>query len=213
MKKVFNYLMIAAVAAMACTACDDDDDGVAGVDKSKNYISYAGEEYEIEYAYLLEYGDYYENGTYSYGIQFQLPMQKFKFESDFVEINFLLNTSTFPKEIKTFGYSDSHAAETMDAVFYGIGEDASDDGKLKSGSATISKTGDNVHVYDISFTVTTPGGKTISGHHKDWLYLSPAPHSPKETKKYGYSDSHAAGADLSGLSGSKRTNDNDNNPI
>ncbi|MDR1171166.1 MAG: hypothetical protein LBL24_01795, partial [Bacteroidales bacterium] len=156
MKKVFDYLVIAAMAAMACTACSKDDDDKDGVDKSKNYVSYEGEEYAVKSLTVADYEDFYENGTYGYGIRLMLS------GGDFVEVDILLANSKFPEGSKTYGYSDSHAAGTMDAFFYEIGEDGSEsDGKLKSGSATISKTGD---VLEISFNVTTPDGKTISGH-------------------------------------------------
>ncbi|MDR1199784.1 MAG: hypothetical protein LBK94_12375 [Prevotellaceae bacterium] len=160
MKKVLNYLMIAAVAALVCTACSkDDDDNTSGVDRSKNYVKYNGKDYTVISSKLADYDDFYENGTYSYGIQLLLG------GSDFVEIDVLFSNSTFPEGSKTYSYSTSHAAGTMDCFFYKIGDDSSEsEGTLKSGSATVSKSGDT---YEISFNVTTPDGKTFSGHYKE----------------------------------------------
>ncbi|MDR1056343.1 MAG: hypothetical protein LBL90_11125 [Prevotellaceae bacterium] len=160
MKKVLNYLMIAAVAALVCTACSkDNEDDTEGVDKSKNYVNYNGKDYAITDAGYADYKDFYENGTYSYGMRFMLG------ESNFVEVDVLFSNSTFPEGSKTYSYSTSHAAGTMDAFFYQIGDDKSEStGSLKSGSATMSNNGDTI---EFSFNVTTPDGKTFSGHYKE----------------------------------------------
>ncbi|MDR1348708.1 MAG: hypothetical protein LBJ63_09865 [Prevotellaceae bacterium] len=159
MEKVLNYLMIAAVAALVCTACSKDDDNSGGVDKSKNYVKYNGKDYAVVSAGLADYEDFYENGTYSYGIRLMLE------EGNFVEVDVLFSNSTFPEGSKTYAYSTSHAAGTMDAFFYKIGDDGSEsEGSLKSGSATVSKNGDT---FEISFNVTTPDNKAFSGHHKE----------------------------------------------
>ncbi|MDR1056678.1 MAG: hypothetical protein LBL90_12850 [Prevotellaceae bacterium] len=160
MKKVLNYLMIAAVAALVCTACSkDNEDDTEGIDKSKNYVKYNGKDYTIVSAGLANYEDFYENGTYSYGIRFMLG------GSNFVEVDVLFSNSTFPEGSKTYSYSTSHAAGTMDAFFYKIDDDSSESaGNLKSGSTIVSKNG---KTYEISFNVTTPDGKTFLGHYKE----------------------------------------------
>jgi hypothetical protein len=162
MKNLLKYLMIAAMAVIVCTACskDDEDNGDnSGVDKSKNYVLYNGKNYVAVSAQLIDYEDYYENGTYGYGIELALE------GGSIVEIDILLANSTFPEGSKTYDYSTSHAAGTMDAFFYSIGSESSgESGSLKSGSATVSKNG---NTYEISFNVTTLDDKPILGHYKE----------------------------------------------
>jgi hypothetical protein len=162
MKNLVKYLMIASIAALVCTACSkDDEENTNGVDKSKNYVNYNGRDYTVTSSALADYDDFYENGTYSYGIRLMLG------GGDFVEIDVLFANSTFPDGTKTYNYTTSHAAGTMDAFFYEIDDDSSESvGSLKSGSATISKSGDT---YEISFNVTTPDDKTFSGHYKETI--------------------------------------------
>ncbi|MDR1340398.1 MAG: hypothetical protein LBK58_10155 [Prevotellaceae bacterium] len=165
MKKVLSYLMIAAVAVLICASCskDGDDGNIDTLDelyRSKNIVKYGEKDYSVTSSRLMDYGDTYKNGTYSYGIQFILDGS----DSKFVEIDILLAGAAFPEGAKIYNFSVSHAAGTMDAFFYRIGEDVSEkDGDLMGGSATVTKTGNTC---EISFSATTPDGKKFSGYYR-----------------------------------------------
>jgi hypothetical protein len=159
MKSVFKFAAMLMFAALIFTACSkDDDDDNANIDASKNYVRYDGNDYTVGFSQLVPYGDWYENGTYGYGMRFFIEDRE-----DMVEIDFLLADSTIPEGSKTYNYSDSRQAGTMDAFFYNIDSDSDDKGTLSSGSATISKNG---NTYEVSFNVKLPDGKTVLGHYK-----------------------------------------------
>jgi hypothetical protein len=162
MKRTLKHTAMLMLAALMFTACskDDDNNNNINVDTSKNYVQYNGTNYTIGQSQLVDdYEDWYENGTYGYGIRLFIENSE-----EMVEVDFLLANSTIPEGSKTYNYSNSHQAGTMDAFFYDIGSDSNPNGTLTSGSAMISKNG---NTYEISFNVKLPDGKIVLGHYKE----------------------------------------------
>jgi predicted heme/steroid binding protein len=158
MKSILKYMLMTLLAGCLSAACSKDDGGDG--DSSKNAVQYNGREYQIESSSMMVYGDIYENDTQNYGIRLYVNREN----EEAFEISILIGDLTFPEGTISYSYSESHRAGTMDGFFYRIGDDRSDEnGKLSSGSATITKNG---LVYEISFSVKTADGKTITGHHK-----------------------------------------------
>jgi predicted heme/steroid binding protein len=152
-KKTIAAIAICAGMIFMIISCSKDD-------KEPSYsLKYDGKTYNLVSYELQDYGDYYNNGTYSYGIALITDQNDCA-----VEIDILLENEDFPQGSRTFNYSTSHAAGTMDAFFYVFENDTNgNNGKIKSGTATISLSG---NTYDISFNVTLNNDKTVSGHYK-----------------------------------------------
>jgi murein endopeptidase len=149
---------IAAISATCLCSCSKDDDKPSNTEA--NTLKYDGKTYQLVSSEVADYEDYYGNGTFNYGIRIYTS------SDDLIEVDVLLAAAGFPQGSKTYNYSASHQAGTMDAFFYALGADSNqaEQGEIKSGSATISRNG---NVYEISFNVTTLENKTIAGHYKE----------------------------------------------
>jgi hypothetical protein len=153
MKSILKYMLMTLLAGFISAACSNDEGGMP-----ENTVIYDGKSYSAVSAGLIDYGDYYKNGTYYYSVFVNLE------KGYFVAVEILSDSPAFPEGKKSYTYSDSRSAGNLDRILFNIeGKSTPAESWIKSGSATATKNGSNI---EISFSLTTLDGKTLSGHYK-----------------------------------------------
>ncbi|MDL2251596.1 hypothetical protein LJC12_01965 [Odoribacter sp. OttesenSCG-928-J03] len=163
--KFLGYLFL-AVLCLGFVSCSDDDD-----DDTKNEIVYGSDSYDIHEGLVLNYGNYFSQGTYNLdlclyteGISFDEEAENFVGSGKMLRVYMWCESAELTAGIYTYDPDSNEDANTF--YYLGIVDKTNEITRLAAGTVEVTKDG---NIYTIVVTGTDAAGKTISAFYKGTL--------------------------------------------